>query len=426
MRTQLVGICLAIIGLLGTILICGLPMWKVTAFVGANIITAQVFWEGLWMNCVIQSTGHSQCKAYDSVLALPQELQASRALICVSIAVSVVAIGLTVVGARCTNFYRDDWRAKSNIGVSGGVVFIIAGLLCIIPVSWSAHSIITGFYNPLATNERRGELGASIYMGGQGRQLGGLTLGMMGILGVCVTCGLPMWRETDFVGANIVTAQSVWDGLWLHCVVQSTGQMQCKRHTSTSITMTPDIQAGRALTLISIVAGLLGFIVSLLGGGVANCSGASPDPSEPPSTSSTRKKACLLGGALCVLSGILCLVSVSWSAAATISNNNDPLVVAALKREVGSSIYIGWASSVLLLLGGALICFICGEKESSQPAYSSYMPYSSNSQFSDYSSRMSTLRSDVMRSNSSRMFDPYAPNRMLEHVVQVYDPLNKA
>ncbi|XP_029703713.1 claudin-4 [Takifugu rubripes] len=165
MRTQLVGVGLAFLGFLGTILICGLPMWKVTAFVGSNIVTAQIFWEGLWMNCVFQSTGHSQCKAYDSVLALPQELQASRALICVSIAVSVVAIGLTVVGARCTNFYRDEGLTKSNIGLSGGIVFIIAGVLCIIPVSWSAHTIITGFYNPLPTSERRGELGASIYVG---------------------------------------------------------------------------------------------------------------------------------------------------------------------------------------------------------------------------------------------------------------------
>lgn len=165
MQTQLVGVGLAILGFLGTILICGLPMWKVTAFVGSNIVTAQVFWEGLWMNCVIQSTGHSQCKAYDSILALPQELQASRALICVSIAVSVVAIGLTVVGARCTNFFNDERLTKSNIGLSGGVVFIIAGILCIVPVSWSAHSIITGFYNPLPTSERRGELGASIYVG---------------------------------------------------------------------------------------------------------------------------------------------------------------------------------------------------------------------------------------------------------------------
>lgn len=81
----------------------------------------------------------------------------------------------------------------------------------------------------------------------------------------------------------------MWDGLWLHCVVQATGQMQCKRHTISN-TVTSDIQAGRALTLISIIAGFLGFIIALLGGGVANCSGCPPDQVEPQSNYSSRKK----------------------------------------------------------------------------------------------------------------------------------------
>lgn len=165
MGRQLLAVFLAIIGFLGTILICALPLWKVSAFVGANIVTAQVFWEGLWMNCVMQSTGQMQCKAYDSVLALSQYLQATRALICVSIAVSMIGIGLTVVGARCTNFYREDLRAKSQIGILAGVGYIIAGLLCLIAVSWSAYTIIVGFYNPLASTATRGELGASVYVG---------------------------------------------------------------------------------------------------------------------------------------------------------------------------------------------------------------------------------------------------------------------
>ncbi|XP_074468364.1 claudin-4-like [Sebastes fasciatus] len=262
-------------------------------------------------------------------------------------------------------------------------------------------------------------------MGGQGRQIGGLALVVLGVLGVCLACGLPVWRETSFVGANIMTAQSIWDGLWLHCVLQATGQMQCKRHT-TSTTMTSDIQAGRALTLISIIAGLLGFIVTLLGGGVANCSGAPPDPLQPTTTYSPRKKACLLGGALCVLAGILCLVSVSWSAAATIYIYNDPLLTAALKREVGSSIYVGWASSVMLLLGGALICFVCGEQERTPPPHYSYI--STNSQYSDAASRMATLRSDDRRTNSLRMSDRQTPSSMVVHVAQVHEhnSLNKA
>ncbi|XP_016356937.1 claudin-4 [Sinocyclocheilus anshuiensis] len=164
-RRQILAVCLAVLGLCGTILVCVLPMWKVTAFVGANIVTAQVFWEGLWMNCILQSTAHMQCKAYDSILALTQDLQAARALICASIAVSVVAIGLFVVGADCTNFYREERLKKTNTGIAAGAVFIVAGVMCLIAVSWSAYVIIVDFYNPQAISGRKGELGASIYVG---------------------------------------------------------------------------------------------------------------------------------------------------------------------------------------------------------------------------------------------------------------------
>ncbi|KAL0993829.1 hypothetical protein UPYG_G00114470 [Umbra pygmaea] len=153
MGRQVLAFVLTFIGFVGTIVVCALPMWKVSAFIGANIITAQVFWEGLWMICVMQSTGQMQCKAYDSFLALPQDLQASRALICLSIGVSVLAICLTVVGAHCTNFLQYDRLAKDKAGIAAGAVFIVAGVSCLIPVSWSAANIIQGFYNPLSTHK---------------------------------------------------------------------------------------------------------------------------------------------------------------------------------------------------------------------------------------------------------------------------------
>ncbi|XP_026794768.1 claudin-4 [Pangasianodon hypophthalmus] len=165
MGQQLLAAFLAFLGFLGTILIAALPMWKMSAFVGANIVTTQIFWEGLWMTCVLQSTRHMQCKAYDSILALPQYLQATRALICISLAAGVVAIGLMVVGARCTNFFRDEWNRKARIGIVAGVVYIVAGILCLIAVSWSAHIIIQSFYNPQVISANKGELGACIYIG---------------------------------------------------------------------------------------------------------------------------------------------------------------------------------------------------------------------------------------------------------------------
>ncbi|KAM9451001.1 claudin-like protein ZF-A89 [Clarias gariepinus] len=162
---QILAAFLAVLGFLGTILVAALPMWKMSAFIAANIVTAQIYYEGLWMNCVLQSTGQMQCKAYESVLALPQYLQASRALICFSAAAGLVAFGLMVVGGRCTNFFRNDWNRKARIGIVAGVVYIIAGILCLIAVSWVAYIIIQTFNDPLVISASKGELGACIYIG---------------------------------------------------------------------------------------------------------------------------------------------------------------------------------------------------------------------------------------------------------------------
>lgn len=162
---QYLGFALAGVGSLGVAVICGLPMWKVTAFISSNIVTAQVFWEGLWMNCVLQSTGHMQCKAYDSLLALPQDLQAARALVVVSIAVAVVGVLLGIAGGRCTNFLRRDPPAKARVAIGSGVAFIAAGILCLIPVCWTASTLVSSFYNPLVPTGQKGELGAALYLG---------------------------------------------------------------------------------------------------------------------------------------------------------------------------------------------------------------------------------------------------------------------
>uniref|UniRef100_A0A4W6FPA5 Claudin n=1 Tax=Lates calcarifer TaxID=8187 RepID=A0A4W6FPA5_LATCA len=161
---QILGTALALIGFLGSIIICALPTWKVTAFIGANIVTSQVIWEGLWMNCVTQSTGQMQCKVYDSLLALPQDLQAARALVVIAIITGVFGILLAVVGGKCTNFVEDE-RQKSKVAIAAGIVFIVAGLLVLIPVCWTANTIIRDFYNPVLTNAQRRELGASLYIG---------------------------------------------------------------------------------------------------------------------------------------------------------------------------------------------------------------------------------------------------------------------
>ncbi|XP_069017489.1 uncharacterized protein [Embiotoca jacksoni] len=355
---QLIGISMAVIGWFMVIVVCALPMWKVTAFIGANIITAQTIWQGMWMNCVVQSTGQMQCKVYDSMLALPQDLQAARAMIIISILTGVFGVVVSIAGGKCTNCIEEE-RSKAKACILAGVLFIVSGLLCLIPVSWSANSIITNFYNPLLINAQRYD---PFTMGRIGKEVAGQVISFIGLIGVSVTCGIPMWRVTSYIGANIVTGQIIWDGLWMNCVMQSTGQMQCRLNESV-LRLSRDLQAARALVIISLVFGFIGFLVTFIG---AKCTGCL-------SKDSSKAKVVIVGGSLIIFSAILVLIPVCWSAAITITDFQNPLTIETQRRELGASIYIGWAAAALLLIGGITLTTSC-PPEKPMYGYPGYPP----------------------------------------------------
>ncbi|XP_035478643.1 claudin-4-like [Scophthalmus maximus] len=164
MGMQMAGCALALLGWIGVIIVCGAPMWRVSAFIGSNIVTSQIIWEGIWMNCVVQSTGQMQCKVYDSMLALSTDLQAARALVVVSIITGIAGLLIAFTGGKCTNFIPEE-RAKARASVAAGVVLIISGFLCLVPVSWTASMIIRDFYSPMLVDAQKREIGASLYIG---------------------------------------------------------------------------------------------------------------------------------------------------------------------------------------------------------------------------------------------------------------------
>uniref|UniRef100_A0A665WQ90 Zgc:136892 n=1 Tax=Echeneis naucrates TaxID=173247 RepID=A0A665WQ90_ECHNA len=165
MGMQMLASALCLLGWAGVIISCLLPMWKVTAFVGSTIVTSQTIWEGIWMNCVVQSTGQIQCKPYESLLALTADLQAARALTVLAIATGAIGLILAFVGGKCTIFlYEEGDRAKGKVAVAAGVVLIITGVLCLIPTSWTAGAVVKRFYSASIDAQRR-EIGACLYIG---------------------------------------------------------------------------------------------------------------------------------------------------------------------------------------------------------------------------------------------------------------------
>ncbi|KAF3699826.1 Claudin-4 Clostridium perfringens enterotoxin receptor [Channa argus] len=159
---QIVCVGLGVLGLIGAIVCCTVPRWKVSSFIGSNIVTAQSRQDGLWMSCVVQSTGQQQCKSYDSILVLASDLQAARAMIIISCMVSCFSILILFCGADFTTFIENE-DTKPKITLVSGVGLLVAGLLVIIPVSWSANTIVQNFNNPNSPDKM--ELGECIFVG---------------------------------------------------------------------------------------------------------------------------------------------------------------------------------------------------------------------------------------------------------------------
>ncbi|XP_034024501.1 claudin-4-like [Thalassophryne amazonica] len=164
MALQELGISLSMIGVAGSILICALPMWKVTAFIGTHLVVMQVFWEGLWMTCVSEYTGQMQCKLYDALLDLSPDLQAARGLTCISLVLGCLGFLIFLLGARCTNCLSHP-QAKARVVVGSGVIFCLSALTTVVAVSWTANNIIMDFHNPHVPEVLKRELGAAIYIG---------------------------------------------------------------------------------------------------------------------------------------------------------------------------------------------------------------------------------------------------------------------
>lgn len=153
-------------------------LWRVVIGSGSGTkqSTQNVYIKAKWNKVQFFFQSCSSHLTVEPSLPYPGSLQASRALMVVSIIVTSVGLGVCCMGMKCTTCGGDDKVRKARIAMTGGIIVLVGckkplhsclfsfvlvsqhfsdifsyslpALCSIIACSWYANDIIKAFYNP--------------------------------------------------------------------------------------------------------------------------------------------------------------------------------------------------------------------------------------------------------------------------------------
>ncbi|XP_056611060.1 claudin-10 isoform X1 [Triplophysa dalaica] len=217
---------------------------------------------------------------------------------------------------------------------------------------------------------------------------------------ILVSSTLPTdyWKVSSIDGTVITTA-TFWSNLWKTCVTDSTGVSNCKDFPS-MLALDGYIQVCRGLMISSVCLGFFGSIFALIGMKCTKIGGLDE----------TKARVVCFAGLNFICTGLCSLAACSLYAHRITSEFFDPMFVAQ-KYELGAALFIGWAGSVLCILGGLIFCLSLsdGLDQSSSPHHSDRRAFI-NSGVSGISSRVVSQRQTSHNrrpdySNTSQHFD---------------------
>uniref|UniRef100_A0A673BAF7 Claudin n=1 Tax=Sphaeramia orbicularis TaxID=375764 RepID=A0A673BAF7_9TELE len=169
--------------------------WKISTVSGSVIISQRQF-ENLWHACAENSAGIAECRDFESLLGLPSHVQACRALMIISLLLGLGCMVVSLLGLKCIRIGSATDQSKAKIAVTGGILSMLAGLCCLIAVSWYAYRVVQDFHDPFYGGIKF-ELGAGLYMG-----WGGACLAVLGGALLCSACKRA-GNQKQFIGSFV-------------------------------------------------------------------------------------------------------------------------------------------------------------------------------------------------------------------------------
>ncbi|XP_076134560.1 claudin-7-A-like [Alosa pseudoharengus] len=168
---QVFACILASVGLVCLITSTCVNEWKTNGYTNEGVNSFKEY-VGLWMKCSVHVT-QLECTVFDSlesVLYQRGEIQWTRAMMIISIILSVCGLAVAVLGMKFTLCLDVDKQVKNKVAFVGGILLILSGVCALGIVSWYANGVITNFHNP-KPEEKRYTLGKCLFLGWGGALL---------------------------------------------------------------------------------------------------------------------------------------------------------------------------------------------------------------------------------------------------------------
>lgn len=212
-------------------------------------------------------------------------------------------------------------------------------------------------------------------------QLTGYISGLIGSALSLVVCVMPEWRRQDMVG-EVIEMQVKKQGIWWNCQYFSTGQWHCDDFDRMLLGLPPELQAARALMVIGCMFGFLGYLLSNVGLACTSMMADSPE---------SKRKVAITGGTFWLLNGLCTGVAVSFYAALVVqdfyqsggmsgqglgsSGGVNTMGASGTRFVYGTALFLGWASMVLGLIGGACqISATCSDNDDDDDDFGAPLP----------------------------------------------------
>nr|XP_046172608.1 claudin-4-like [Oncorhynchus gorbuscha] len=292
------------------------------------------------MCCLTLGTGQTWCEMDNSMCFFPDRwnywghvLEPAKAMILTAIILGVLGVMCSMVGAKCTDCIKDK-TSQAKLIIIAGIIFILAGILILIPVSMVARSIINNSFEWV-----KAVLGASLYFGWVAAALlliGGVTL--------CITVGVFGWMMGIFG--------------WIASLAPCALSILRPFHVFPEPPFRDIWMVLMTITSISSILGALGVMGSIFGTRCCNCI----------KSNRIRVKARFIVGIFFILAGILQLTTEFVIVHYLITDVHLQLRYLVIFYPINWVIMLAelsiW-SACMLLIGGTILC--CSIFKRNQP-----------------------------------------------------------